>query len=641
MPGMKPLLAASALLMAACASPPRQAAIPAEMGKRPAAFGKEPVVVLADSSEWTVVPGLGGEGNRLERRSVSWFRINRRHPPQLQSLAFHDDGTTELIPKVKVDVFYPDGEAWSAKDEDMPREPARILGVLASNSHRRYLRLPRYTEGMLIRREVRQVMTRPEFRSREFLRGEHPCVRRVLRFRLPADWEARAGFRNGEGLVAQYSEKVEGGMRVFTVEARDLPRLQPFHRMPYPEEWYAAFHFSVPAAGKAPPDWKGLGDAYLALLAGSLGPSPAVEALAKVLRTEDPDSLALEAFALLTSRIRYLADEADLNAFIPRHPDTVLRNGYGDCKEMANLMRALLAEKGVATGLALVHSPGRPQMHPDFPSLSAFNHVILYRRAEDGTVRYYDPTLASADPGSSWLHLTGQKVLLLATGASVVDTVEAAPGYRNRAATRSELVATAKSGGTGGNGTGGEATGKGWTLRGTVGLKGKAAFEMNMALRYLHPGKDEARTAVWDFLAQGFAIHASEWDWKAPSADSLEITYSMPAEQMAVGLGKGGVKLDVPSLLGMGAQGVDYEGDRHYAPFEQEDTWVLPRNYRPLKTREFRSGTAEGRWSSAAASGTVSRRFRHGGMVWKSDAKEDLVRFLGRVSEFAVAAVWR
>lgn len=630
MPGIQPLLVAAMLLLASCSQGPRHGALPQGMGRFPSAWAKEPVIILADSSTWTVLP-TPGDSNNLERRSVTWFRINRKHPPLLQSLSFQDDETTETPPEIRVDAYYPDGTLWSAEGGDLPRSRARILGIVASNGFHRSLRFPRYVEGMIVRREVRQRVVRPEFRNREFLRGEFPCLRRQVAFRYPAAYRLKAGLRNGEGLSLAVDTLKDSGHVEIRVSGAALPRLQPFARLKYPEDWYSAFHFSVPARGSRSPGWEELGDVYLEQIGASLAPSRTVRALADSLKGDDPDSLARQAFSLLIGRIRYLADEADLNAYIPRHPDTILANGYGDCKEMANLMRALLREKGVQTGLALVHFPGRPQLHADFPSLAPFNHMILYRRAPDGSTRFYDPTMASADPGASYLHLMGQKVLLLSPGGSSIDTVDAVPGYRNRASTRSELV-IAKPGK-------GAKTGKGWELRGVVGLKGKAAFEMNMTLRYRHPGKDEARTAVWDFLAEGFGIQATEWDWRAPAGDSLEIDFAMPAEQMAVGLGKGGVKLDVPTIMGLGAQEVDYEGDRHYAPFEQEDAWALPAGYKPVKPRRFQRNGVDGRWSSA--DNTARRSFRCSGMIWKAGEKPQLVRFLDQVSEFALAAVWR
>jgi hypothetical protein len=611
-------------LIASCGLGPRRPAPPEAFSRIPDAHAPGPVLLLADSTWWSV--RAEGDSNLLDRRAVSWYRVERRNPPVLEALVFRDDETTETPPAIRVDAYYPDGSQWSADGEGLPRTLARAPGILAGNGRERTVRVPGYREGALLRIETRRTVTRPAFRSLELLRGEHPCLSRWISFRYPASYDLRVGMENGEGLPVRADTVTAGGFREVRVAAQDLPPVQPFARQVYPEAWYAGLHFSVPPAGSRSLDWQGLGDYYLGMIAGSLAPDSAVGRAADGLAGADPDTLAERAFAYLQSRVRYLADEERLNAFIPRPPGRVLANGYGDCKEMANLMRALLREKGVGASLALTRSPAAPQLSEGYPSLADFNHMILCRRSGDGSLRWYDPTIPAAGAALSYLPLLSQKALLLAPGASRVDTIRPGPGFRNRAVTVSRLS----------SGPDGK-----WTLRGTVGLKGKAAFDLNQSLRHRHPGRDEARAAVKGFLADAFGIPAAEWDWSAPSPDSLEIAYAMPADGMLVTLGAGGVKLDVPSLMGMGPAGrnADFEGDRRYPAFEQDDLWLLPPGYRPLATREFRRGPAEGRWLPAA--GGARRRFRCDGMVWKAGDGDALAGFQDALSEFTLASVWQ
>jgi hypothetical protein len=638
--------AVAGLIASSCALHPANPAIPSDLPALPKAWAKEPVILLADSSFWSVVPGAGG-ANSLECRTASWYRVNRRNPSLLEDMIFFDDETTEKPPLVRVDAFYPDGKTFVADGKSLPRERARMQGTFSSNGFERALRLPGYREGMTIRVETRRSVFRPEYRSREFLRGEYPCLRRYVAFRYPAGYDLRVDVRNGEKLAlaidtvrAAPREGVPGYTEI-RVAAADLARMRPFNRSRYPEEWHAALHFGVPSQGTHSWDWKEIGDRYLAMIAPSLKPSQEAAAAAaripELPRDTSPgaapppgavDSTVARVFDMVKDHIRYLADEEALSAYVPRSPAQVLANGYGDCKEMANLMRALLRAKGIASGLALVRSPGGPQLLEDFPSLGPFDHVILWRRAGDGGLRFYDPTVSSAQAGNSYLPLLGQKALLLSEGGSVTDTVAAAPGYRNRAYTRSRLL-PGKSGGW-------------WELRGEVALKGKAAFDLNLALRNRFQVREEARGAIGNFLAADFGIRATEWDWQSPAADSLSITFAMPAQGMAVRLGAGGVKLDVPTLMGMGSLDLDFDGDRMLTAFEQEDQWILPPGYRKLERRNLSAGpamAAEGRWTASGEK--IRRDFKSQGKVWKAEEKSGLANFLGAVTDFSSAAVWR
>ena len=584
---------------------------------------------LSDSTQWTV--RAQGDSNRIDRRQVSWFRVDHRNPGLLETLTFQDDETTETPPRIRVHVFRADGSIWNSDGSGMDRRRMRLAGILSGNAFERTVRIPRYGEGMLIRVEVRQTVTRPEFRSGELLRGGYACGARWISFRYPAGYDLRVGVRNGEGLALRADTVEAEGFREVRVSAQGLAPTQPFDRQAYPEEWYAGLHFSVPPAGKRSWTWKEIGDHYLGMISGSLAAGPAVRKAAAGLAAEAADSLAAGAFALVQARVRYLADEERLNAIVPRSPESVIGNGYGDCKEMANLLRALLHEKGLETQLVLTHSPGAPQLLEDFPSLAGFNHMILARAVPGGAMLYYDPTTAAAGAAYSCLPLLSQKLLRLAPGASRVDTLRPAPGFRNRVVTHSALSHRA---------------GGGWDLRGTVALKGKAAFDLDRTLRYRYPGPAEARAAVRAFLAADFGIQASEWEWVPAAPDSVRITYAMPADAMLVSLGSGGVKLDAPALMGLGTglgagglRDAEAEGERRLPAFEQEDHWTLPPGFSRIGARAFRRGSAEGNWSQEEA-GPV-RRFRCEGMAWKAGDGPDLAGFLDALSEFTLASVWQ
>jgi len=73
----------------------------------------------------------------------------------------------------------------------------------------------------------------------------------------------------------------------------------------------------------------------------------------------------------------------------------VLHNKFGDCKDKATLMSALLAAKGIASEHALINF-GNAYTLPEPPTMVALNHVILYLPEFD---LYDDPTASLAGFG--------------------------------------------------------------------------------------------------------------------------------------------------------------------------------------------------------------------------------------------------
>jgi transglutaminase-like putative cysteine protease len=90
----------------------------------------------------------------------------------------------------------------------------------------------------------------------------------------------------------------------------------------------------------------------------------------------------------MKKNIRYVAIYLSVGRVVPHDAATVLQNKFGDCKDKATLMSALLATKGIASEHALINF-GNAYTLPEPPTMLALNHVILYL-PEFGV--YDDPT---------------------------------------------------------------------------------------------------------------------------------------------------------------------------------------------------------------------------------------------------------
>lgn len=79
----------------------------------------------------------------------------------------------------------------------------------------------------------------------------------------------------------------------------------------------------------------------------------------------------------VTSNIRYVAIYLGNGGLEPNSADSIIDNGYGDCKDHVVLLQSLLAAKGIESSPALVSLESGPTL-PDVPVLGYFNHVIVH-----------------------------------------------------------------------------------------------------------------------------------------------------------------------------------------------------------------------------------------------------------------------
>ncbi len=80
--------------------------------------------------------------------------------------------------------------------------------------------------------------------------------------------------------------------------------------------------------------------------------------------------------------VRYEALLLGQASIQPRRPAEILERGYGDCKDKALLLKALLAEAGIESRLALLRAATADDVDPELPGFGAFNHAILYLPGE-------------------------------------------------------------------------------------------------------------------------------------------------------------------------------------------------------------------------------------------------------------------
>jgi hypothetical protein len=110
----------------------------------------------------------------------------------------------------------------------------------------------------------------------------------------------------------------------------------------------------------------------------------------------------------VVSRTRYVALEFGIHGYQPYPVDRVLARRFGDCKDKASLLHAMLEAAGVDSRIVLLRMRSLGAVPSEPASLAVFNHAILYVPSLDwyldGTAEFHGATeLPGADRQASVL----------------------------------------------------------------------------------------------------------------------------------------------------------------------------------------------------------------------------------------------
>jgi len=82
--------------------------------------------------------------------------------------------------------------------------------------------------------------------------------------------------------------------------------------------------------------------------------------------------------ASLHRQVRYTGVQFGDAGIVPRAPHETLSRRFGDCKDKAVLLTALLRREGIPAYLALLNTGPGPDALPELPGLGLFDHAIVY-----------------------------------------------------------------------------------------------------------------------------------------------------------------------------------------------------------------------------------------------------------------------
>ena len=238
----------------------------------------------------------------------------------------------------------------------------------------------------------------------------------IQRFRVSIEAPAQVDLKLSTKLIPESAvqHSSSGGKTRFECDTGPLaPRKELEGNLPSNVPSYPYVAFSTGGS------WREVASRYEALVDqqnrnGDL--KPLLEGLD---RTGSARSIAAQLTARLHKEVRYTGVEFGESEIVPHTPDETQKRKYGDCKDKASLLVAMLRAAGLQASVALLAAGFDTDVDTELPGLGRFNHAIVYVAGEQPL--WIDATSPETRAGE--LPLMDQGRLALIAGKSTTSLV--------------------------------------------------------------------------------------------------------------------------------------------------------------------------------------------------------------------------
>jgi len=343
-------------------------------------------VVLLEDTIYTVAP----DGSAVEhyRRVIKILRPQGREEA-IVGVPFDKDSK---ILSMHVWSIGPDGHEYAVKDNEMFEVGYPGQGNFFMDLKIKAATPPGRDPGGIVAYEYEQRNHAYLTEKTWFFQNDLPRLSQSFTLELPP------GFTYGTVWAhSKETPAIDLEHQRWRWEMKDTPAIDLEHVPLRPSEFALAGRMTVHYAGPtltAPTagSWQSIGQWYESISKDRLAATPEIAAKAKELVGDKTDFYdKTEAIAeFVQKQVRYFVIEMGIGGYQPHYAADIFRNRYGDCKDKATLLTAMLSTVGIHGALVMVDSR-RGVIDPDAPSIVG-NHMIAAIEIPRG---YSSPKLRS------------------------------------------------------------------------------------------------------------------------------------------------------------------------------------------------------------------------------------------------------
>jgi transglutaminase-like putative cysteine protease len=349
------------------------------------------------------------------------------------------------------------GEEYQIKDRDAV-EGAATDGLLYADNKVKVLTIPAADPGSTVALEYEQRERPYSLQDSFYFQQEVPVRTARYTLVLPQGWSHEERWFNAPAV----EPRAQANQVVW--ELKDIAAIKDEIGAPTARAVAGRMAINlIPSnqlQSKSHRSWNDVAKWYIELAAPRRASTPAIAAKARELTANKTATLdKLRALAWFAQRdIRYVAIEIGIGGYQPHAAGEIFTNRYGDCKDKATVLSALLKEIGVDSYYVLA-TTNRGEIDRNFATMSGFNHAILaiklpadvppanmpavFKHPKLGNVLLFDPTDSTTPLGQLPTYLQENRVLIVADdGTGELVDVPAHPADATHLAITAKLALT-------------------------------------------------------------------------------------------------------------------------------------------------------------------------------------------------------
>ena len=336
---------------------------------------------------------------------------------EAREYVFGFQADTETVQLRGARVYHPNEQTEEAIESG--EGPANNPALATYTSARAfYVHFPRLSPGDVVELQYRieDVAARNEFADYfgevTYMQAKEPLGRAEYVLITPKSRAFYFNKPNVPGLTRTVEEK--GDSRIYHFTALDVPPLAPEAGQPPYSELLGHVHVSTYKS------WDDMARWYWGLVKDQFITDDEVRRRAAEVtkgKTTDRDKVRA-VYDYVVQKTRYVALEFGIHGFKPYRCAQIFARGFGDCKDKATLIVAMLKELGIPATIVIVRTGHRGDFETDPASLAPFDHAIAYVPSLDlyldGTAENTGSTeLPSMDRGALALQVNEGKPKLV------------------------------------------------------------------------------------------------------------------------------------------------------------------------------------------------------------------------------------
>ncbi len=292
------------------------------------------------------------------------------------------DELTDIEAYTKV----PDGNKYrKIKVTDIKTENAISRGIFYDDVKQSMFDFPSLVKGAIAYETHKEFHKDAHLLSPFYFASYMPVMQSKFTVTFPVDIDVRYIIKNDQGNSISVTEDKKGKQRILEFSAINTKMFDRFGNGPsraYYEPHVIIYIASYKDNDEVVPFLKDVNDLYrwnYGFLKGiNETPSPVLKHLSDSLTSglNSDHEKASRIYEWVQSNIKYVAFEEGLEGFIPRQAVDVCNKKYGDCKDMASLLTALLQIAGLDAHFTWIGTRDIPYDYTEVPLPIVDNHMI-------------------------------------------------------------------------------------------------------------------------------------------------------------------------------------------------------------------------------------------------------------------------